>query len=365
MSAGLYSHSPPSAIRAAILSAIDDTGLSLGATSLGEQKLAALLCERFSLARVRMTNSGTEANLYALAAARRFTRKRKVVVFAGGYHGGAFSFPSPSVTGDMVVDREDFVVVPEYNDPVVAAEVIRRVAEEGTLAAVLVEALQGAGGVIPGDKEFLLALRKTTREAGAVFVLDEVMTSRLAPGGLASELGLEPDLVTLGKYLGGGFSFGAFGGREDVMSVYDPRREDVLAHSGTFNNNTMTMHAGYAGLSEVFTPTVNVEFNQKGDALRERLVAAAKGTKLFFTGKGSMIGVHCADEGLESAKNGSSLKERRDLLDLFWFEMLERGFWFARRGFMALMLGTPDEELDKFVEAVVVFLTCRSEIFAV
>lgn len=338
----------------------------MGATTVHEQRHAVLLCERFRLDRVRMTNSGTEANLYALAAARHFTRKRKVVVFSGGYHGGVLYFPDGAPAAN-VVDPGDFVVVPRYNGAAAAVEVIRRIAAEEDLAAVLVEAVQGAGGVIPGTKEFLSEVRGAARTAGALFILDEVMTSRLGPNGLGVEYGLQPDLVTLGKYLGGGFAFGAFGGREDVMAMYDPRVPGGLSHSGTFNNNTVAMLAGYTALSEVYTAEVNVAFNRRGDELREKLLNVAKGTKLTFTGRGSLIGVHCSEDGTIDIKSGEDLKgkERSDLKDLFWFEMLEEGFWIARRGFMALMLDTPDEELNRLVTAVERFLAKYSDLLRV
>jgi glutamate-1-semialdehyde 2,1-aminomutase len=212
--------------------------------------------------------------------------------------------------------------------------------------------------VIPGTKELLAKIREATKAAEALFILDEVMTSRLNPHGLGVEYGLKPDMLTLGKYLGGGFSFGAFGGREDVMAVYDPRLRGGLSHSGTFNNNTMAMLAGYTALSEVFTPEVSIAFNRKGDAFRERLVVVSRGTKLSLTGRGSLIGVHCSEDGMEDITSGSDLvgKERANLKDLFWFEMLEEGFWIARRGYMAPILQTPEEELDRLVRAVERFL---------
>jgi glutamate-1-semialdehyde 2,1-aminomutase len=131
-----------------------------------------------------------------------------------------------------------------------------------------------------------------------------------------------------------------------------------LAHSGTFNNNTLAMCVGYAGLKEVFTEEVCVEFNAKGDRFRERLRDAARGTRLVLTGRGSLIGLHFTEDGVQEITCGEDLKgkERRDLRDLFWFEMLEAGFWTTRRGFIALILGTPDEELDRFVEAVRAFV---------
>ncbi|KAK1779539.1 pyridoxal phosphate-dependent transferase [Copromyces sp. CBS 386.78] len=352
LSAGLYGHSHP-VIRTAVLSTFDEIGLSLGSTTTYEARYASLLCQRFKLERVRMANTGTEANLHALAAARHHTGKRKVVVFNGAYHGACFSFGGGEAAPNTA-DKGDFVVVQRYGDEEAAAEargVIEQTAKEGDLAAVLVEGMQGAGGCLPGSIEFLSAVQEAARQAGAVFILDEVMTSRLAPNGLGQELGLSPDLVTLGKYLGGGFSFGAFGGRKEIMdSVYDPRVKGSLAHSGTFNNNTMTMCAGYAGLSQVFTEEVCVEFRKVGDDFREKLNGVAKGTRLRFTGKGSLIGLHFREDGtLES-------QERVDLRDLFWFEMLEDGFWITRRGFIAMMLDTPKEELDRFVDAVSRFL---------
>ncbi|KAK3346390.1 pyridoxal phosphate-dependent transferase [Lasiosphaeria hispida] len=367
LSAGLLGHTPHPAVRAALLTALDAVGLNLGATTVQEERHAALLCARFRLERVRMANSGTEANLHALAGARAFTGRRRVVVFAGGYHGGVLSFPGVGEVRGNTVDVAEFVVVPRYNDLEGAKAVVQRAAAGGDLAAVLIEAVQGAGGVIPGMEGFLRGVREAARAVGAVFVLDEVMTSRLAPNGLGVELGLEPDLVTLGKYLGGGLTFGAFGGRADIMAVYDPRLAGSLAHSGTFNNNTLAMHTGYAALSEVYTPEVSAVFNAKGDALREQLVVVARGTRLSFTGRGSLIGLHFTEDGTEQIQSGEHIKgkERGDLRDLFWFEMLEAGFWITRRGFIALMLGTPDEELDGFIQAVSKFLDRHSDLMTV
>ncbi|AEO67628.1 uncharacterized protein THITE_2078396 [Thermothielavioides terrestris NRRL 8126] len=373
LSAGLLGHSHPT-VQRALHAALAETGLSLGATTPHERRHAALLSARFGLARVRFTTSGTEANLHALAAARRFTGKRGGVVFAGGYHGGVLRDGAALGGGavvdglpDNTVDKRDFVVVRRYNDLAMARRVIEAVAARGELAAVLVEAMQGAGGVIPGRSEFLLGVRAAARENGALFILDEVMTSRLAPGGLGAALGLSPDLVTLGKYLGGGLPFGAFGGREDVMAVYDPRLAGAMAHSGTFNNNTLAMCAGYAALKEAYTPEVCVSFNERGDRFREKLRDVARGTRLSITGRGSLIGLHFTEDGLEDIECAEDIKgkERPDLRDLFWFEMLEAGFWTTRRGFLALILETENEELDAFVEAVRDFLERHRQLMLV
>lgn len=346
-------------IREAIFSTFDNVGLNLGSTIIQEQKHAALICERFGLERVRFTNSGTEANLHALNGAKQFTGKRKVAVFCGAYHGAVLSFGDGKVAINNV-NKDDWVIG-RYNDVESAKAVI-----EGTpdLAAVMVEGMQGAGGCIVGTKEFLLQIQESAKKVGAIFLLDEVMTSRLAPGGLQSILGLKPDLTSLGKYLGGGFAFGAFGGRADIMSVYDPRSSGSLAHSGTFNNNTMAMYSGYAGFSKVLTPEVNVAFNAKGEIYLKKLQGLTKGTKCSFTGRGALMAIHFSDTGLEDIKSVEDVQERWDLKDLFWFEMMEDGYWITRRGSIALILDTPDEELDRFVDCVAKFLERHKDIMA-
>lgn len=360
MSAALYGHSHP-VIREAIVSVLDDVGLSLGGTTAAERRHAALVCARFGLARVRFANTGTEANLHALNAARWFTGRRRVLVFAGGYHGAVLSFPGApgAPPPGNNADRGEFIVG-RYNDAEGARALIRAHATE--LAAVLVEPMQGAGGCIPAEAGFLAALAEEARRADALLVLDEVQTSRLAPGGLQRRLGVRPDLTVLGKFLGGGLPFGAFGGRADVMAAYDPRRPGALAHSGTFNNNTLTMHAGHAGLSRVWTDEANVAFNARGDALRERLRSASRGSRMSFTGLGSLLALHITDDGTEDIPRAEDVAERADLKDLFWLEMLEEGYWVAQRGNISLILDTPDEELDRFVKCVERFLQKHADI---
>lgn len=163
-------------------------------------------------------------------------------------------------------------------------------------------------------------------------------------------------MVTLGKYLGGGFAFGAFGGRADIMAVYDPRSASPLGHSGTFNNNTMAMYAGYAGLSKILTPKVNHAFNAQGEEFLRKLQHVSRGTKCSFTGLGSLMAVYFSDTGLEDIRSADDIVERLDLKDLFWFEMLKDGFWVTRRASIALILDTPAEELDRFVTSVSTFL---------
>ncbi|KAM5356157.1 hypothetical protein ACJ41O_002803 [Fusarium nematophilum] len=355
--AALYGHSNP-VILSAITDVLGKTGMNVGATTAQEQVFARELCRRFCLEHVRFANSGTEANLHALAAARAFTRKRKVVTFGGGYHGAVIGFKGGRPEANNV-DLDDWIVA-RYNDLESARSAI---ASEG-VAAVLVEGMQGSGGGLPGKPEFLQGIQEAAAEAGVLFILDEVMTSRMSGGGIAEMRGLKPDLKTFGKYLGGGLAFGAFGGRADIMAAFDPRLPGSLAHSGTFNNNTLVTHAGYAGLTKIYTPEAAAAFTGLGEQLRERLNEVTRGTRVVFTGVGSIMGIHFPKDGSRVIERAGEVEEVDDLRDLFWFEMMEDGFWVVRRGFIALVLETPTSEFDRFVRCVEAWVSKHKDLVA-
>lgn len=347
--AGLYGHSHP-VIREAIHAALDG-GINLTGHNLLEAQLAQLVTSRFpSVQRLRFTNSGTEANLLAIAAAKRFTGRQKILVFKGGYHGGVLTFAA----GHSPINVPHDFVLGTYNDQAGTAALVAEHAKD--LAAILVEPMQGAGGCIVGRPGFLADLRRLATETGALLVFDEVMTSRLTPGGRQAALGIAPDMTTLGKYIGGGMSFGAFGGRQDVMALFDPRVPGHLGHAGTFNNNVMTMAAGIAGLSQVYTPEVAVAFNARGDALRERLnaTARARGTRLQFTGLGTLMNLHATPGEIRHCDDIPAAEHT--VKDLFFFHMLAHGFYVARRGFIVLSLPLTDEDLDRFHGAFEAFV---------
>jgi glutamate-1-semialdehyde 2,1-aminomutase len=346
--AGLYGHSHPM-IRAALDRALDN-GISFGASNIIEARFARAVCDRFGLQRVRFTNSGTEANLLAISLGRIFTRRQKVLVFNGGYHGAVFGFAGG---GSPINVPFDYVVAP-YND----IERTRALITD-ELALVILEPMIGSGGCIAASSEFLQMLRQETTRVGALLVLDEVMTSRLAPGGLQSVVGVKPDLTTLGKYIGGGMSFGAFGGRAEIMDLFDPRRVDALPHAGTFNNNVLTMTAGLTGLTEIYTPEAAVALNARGETLRGRLneLCAAADAPIQFTGIGSMLGVHTMRGPVTNPELAAKAEPK--LKELFFFDMLAHGFWLARRGMMTVSLPIGEAECDALVAAVEEFLSVR------
>ncbi|KAL5332952.1 pyridoxal phosphate-dependent transferase [Aspergillus crustosus] len=363
MTAGLYGHSEP-LIAQTITSTLTNIGMNLGATTIAEARLAEAICQRFvSIEQLRFCNSGTEANLYALSVARLATGRPKVIVFEGGYHGGVLSFANGIALNN--VDKADWIVG-RYNDVGHVKELISN--NKDVAAAVLVEGMQGAGGCIPGTPEFLHAVQQAAKENNIIFILDEVMTSRLAPGGLQSYIlhpehrnPLSPDLTTIGKWVGGGLSIGAFGGRSDLMGVYDPRSSKI-SHSGTFNNNTLAMNVGYEAMKNLYTPDACLALNGLGDELRQDLNTLAQGTRMAVTGMGALMTIHFLPTGDPTQvlrKNDLTVDTESVeavLRDLFWFFLIKRGIWIARRGMLSLILGTSREDTHCIKEVVRAFL---------
>jgi glutamate-1-semialdehyde 2,1-aminomutase len=231
---------------------------------------------------------------------------------------------------------------------------------------VIVEPMQGSAGVIPGEPAFLEALRAACTEHGVILIFDEVMTSRLAPGGIQGAYGVIPDLTALGKYLGGGMPFGAFGGRRDLMERFDPSRPDALVHSGTFNNDPMKLAAGIVGLTQIFTPAECRRLNALGDRLRDRLNAAAesRGVPFQATGLGSMLGLHFTRATIHSVRDlaGEDPAHVAALRELMHLDLLAEGFYVARRGFIALNLALNEADVDAFGAAVERFLDARGSL---
>lgn len=331
--AGLLGHSPVGVERA-IVEALAG-GWTLGATHEREIELAELICDRFaSIEQVRFTNSGTEANLMAIGTAKHATGRPGVAVFDRAYHGGVLSF-GPAADGHHhpLNVPHDFRVG-TFDDVAAVDDLVT-----DDVACVLVEAVQGSGGCRPASPEFLAALRRRCDATGAILVLDEVMTSRLAPGGAQERYAIDPDMTTLGKYLGGGTTFGAFGGRRSLMANFDPAAGGRLTQAGTFNNNVVSMAAAIATLRNELTPQRISEVNDRGDRLRVALdaVLTSSAVPMSVTGLGSMLCLHAADDRL---------------LDLTFHAALLDGLYMARRGFMALSMEITDDHVARLCASV-------------
>ena len=254
------------------------------------------------------------------------------MVFDNGYHGGTLSFHSRTNPTTLPLD----FVYGTFNDICASESVIN---EE--LAAIIVEPVQGAGGVLPATKDFLSFLRKSATRVGAVLIFDEVMTSRLAFGGLQAHFEVYPDMTTLGKYLGGGFSFGAFGGNASIMHQFDPNNEHAISHSGTFNNNMFSMRAGLAA-AEILTEELITNANSLGECLRESLQSILKREQLddiSITGFGSMVGVHF------SGQHANNIRR------FIFLHLLDAGVYIGQRGFIALNICHRKEHIMAVVQA--------------
>ena len=355
--AGLYGHSNP-VIYGAIAKALD-SGIVLGGPNEYETQLAELFVQRFpSCQSVRFCNSGTEANLMAVTLARAVTRRSHIMVFDGAYHGAVLNFGP----GGEATNAPFPVLRSTYNDAQAARDMIEAHARD--LAAIIVEPMMGNAGGIAGEREFLNELRAGCDRCGIVLIFDEVMTSRLGSGGLQSRFGFLPDLATYGKYLGGGLTFGAFGGRADLMDRFDPRRPDTLRHSGTYNNNVLTMAAGVAGLSEVFTPRAAARLNAAGDAMRDRLntTASRLGVPAIVAGLGSILVVHFQDGLIRTSADANRTPPA--MRKLFHLAMIEAGFYVARRGFMSLSLAMTEDHHDAFASAFEDYLRLHAPLLA-
>ena len=330
-------------------------GWGYGAMAEPETTFARALVERFdSVDQVRFTNSGSEADLMAVLTARHVTGRDRVVVFEGAYHGGPMTFLPGSAPLRVPFD---FAVLP-YND--IAAAEAELSAHGDEIACVLVEPMLGAGGCIPASSDFLAALRRLTSEHGSLLVLDEVMTSRLAVGGAQELYDVRADLTVLGKYFGGGLSFGAFGGSREVMAAFDPA-QGGLTHGGTFNNNAFTMAVG-AAVTDLLDADTLAPLNERGDRLRHELTEALTPVGFCVTGVGSMLTIHPVPGPVRRWSDLADVDPRwRRLL---FHDLLDRGYYVAERGYVALSLALTEQHLHGFVAAARAFADTYADLHA-
>lgn len=343
-----------------------DDGLAYNSPNRHQVELARLLCARVpSFEQVRFTNSGTEATLNAIRAARAFTGRSKIAKVEGGYHGthdavlvslridpsagGDYDNPQPvASSGGLVAGTLEQAVIIPYNDAPAARRILEAHADE--LAAVIVEPVLGSVGMLPGDAEYLAMLRDFAADSGALLIFDEVISYRVAPGGAQEYYGITPDLTALGKIIGGGFPVGAFGGRADIMRLYAPLSGPAINHGGTFNANPVTMAAGVATLKEL-TPIRYRRLAELGEMLRQgvRQVCAELEQPVTVTGIGSLFGIHFTAGPLCNYRDIAAVDKA--LGERVFMGMLNEGFLLAPNlvGAMSLVLG--EIEVDAFVRA--------------
>jgi glutamate-1-semialdehyde 2,1-aminomutase len=349
----ILGHSHPEVVAA--VEAQVRRGSAFAAPTEAEIELAEVLRGRLpSIERIRFTNSGTEATMFAIRAARAFTGRPLLAKFEAAYHGThdtalAGSPGVPAATSELVLELP-------WGD----ADGVERVlaGRERDVAAIIIEPVQGAGGVRAAEPSFLRFLRDLADRIGALLIFDEVIAFRVGPHGAQGRLGgVRPDLTTLGKIIGGGYPSGAFGGRADVMDQFDARRPGAMVHGGTFNGNPVAAAAGLATLRHL-TPERYAALESAGDQLRANLAGAfeREGLDARVGGLASIFQVY----------PGSSLVAPEGLTPhaTMFVGLLVDGFHLAPRGMGALSTVATDADIDDLQSAIVARLSSMQAVAA-
>jgi glutamate-1-semialdehyde 2,1-aminomutase len=286
--------------------------------------------------------------LLALTIAREITGRYKVLMAHGGYHGSLQEFESGTLGRPGPA-----TLLADYGDLASFEAVLAQNGDE--IAAVYIEPVQGAGGIVRGAPEFLHGLRDAARRAGALFVLDEVITFRLATGGIQAELGVDPDLTMFGKIIGGGFPVGAVGGKAELMDIFEPDRMRAL-HSGTYNANPVTMAAGLVAVRELTAERVG-RMHALAERLERGLLAAGELTGLAVKIRrvGSLLAIAVTTRDRAAAPraasaDGASTAAPDPTPARFHLAALNHGLMFAPRGMMALATILDEAQIDQAVE---------------
>ena len=360
----IHGHAYPPVIRAA--GAQLGKGTVYGSATAIQFELAEILCERLpSMDALRFTNSGTEATMMAMRAARAFTDKDVILKMDGGFH-GTHDFVEVNIRPDP--EPQDLpsahlegsgipacvlngMMVAPFND----LDAVERILKEhqDKIAAIIVEPMPHAGGMIPPKGGYLKGMRELTDKYGALLIFDEIVTFRLSLGGLQMLEDVEPDLTSLGKIIGGGFPVGAFGGRKEYMKRFDPAHPQTIGHSGTFNGNNVTMAAGVATLQNFDQTTID-RINKLGERLRRGFNQAfeAAGIKGQATGMGSLLQVHWRDGEIVSPRDAFlGMKSAAELPKLLHLELMNRGVFSAPRGAYNISTPMTEKEVDQALEA--------------
>jgi len=362
----IHGHAHPAITAAA--SARLARGSSFPLPTPEEVELASLLVERLpAVEQVRFTNSGSEAVMMAIKAARGFTGRWKIAKFEGAYH-GSYDYAEVSLSSapdnwgplaepaSVAYSRgtppsvlEDVVVLP-FNRPELAARRIERHA--GALAAVIVDPVPNRVGLMPANREFLESLRAVTAAHGILLIFDEVISFRIGYHGAQGHFEIRPDLTTLGKIIGGGFPVGAVGGRADVMGVFDPTGgKPAVPHGGTFNANPVTMAAGLASMRLLDRAAFD-RLAELGAKLRDGLAACFKdgGIAGSATGVGSLFKVHASDRALSDYRSSRQEPEEAARLDRIVRFLLDHGVLLSTTGLGCLSTPIGDAEIEGFLE---------------
>jgi glutamate-1-semialdehyde 2,1-aminomutase len=356
----ILGHGHPAVLDAVIKTA--KNGLSFGAPSVLETRIAEKIRDMVpSMERLRMVSSGTEATMSAIRLARGHTGRDKIIKFEGCYHGhsdsllikagsGALTLGVPSSPG-VPSGLAEHTITLQYNDPDSVRDVFAELGDD--IACVIVEPIAGNMNMVRPQPGFLETLREQCSAAGAVLILDEVMTGfRVAKGGAQSLFGIEPDLTTLGKIVGGGMPAAAFGGRADIMASIAP--DGPVYQAGTLSGNPVAMAAGLATLELIDQPGFYDALAERTTQLVEGVAQAASetGVPLATEHAGGMFGFIFTDGGPVSSFAQVAAADV-DRFKLFFHGMLAEGVYLAPSAFEAGFVSAAhgDAEIEHTISA--------------
>jgi glutamate-1-semialdehyde 2,1-aminomutase len=368
MASLIHGHAHPQVIAAVTEQLQKGTAFTLATEA--EIRYAEYLCSRNTgFDKIRFVNSGTEAVMSCLKAARAYTGRAKIAKVEGAYHGlydyaevsqtskpdnwGELEKPAsvPVAYGTPASALDDVVVIP-FNDPERAIAILDKQANE--LACVLLDLMPHRVGLLPASQEFVSALHQWTRDNGALLVYDEVITFRCKYGGAQEWYDVRPDLSAMGKMIGGGFPVGALAGRGEVMDVMDPLADKILfPHSGTFSANPITMTAGRVAM-ELFDEAAVTQLNQLADYARTGIAEAISiaDVPACVTGDSSMFRVHMKAEAPLNYRTAFVTSEQAKLTKVLLDHLFDNGIMIINTCSGVLSTSMTKNEIDMLTEAM-------------
>lgn len=363
----VHGHCDPD-ITAAVRAQLE-RGSMLGSVSPHLAEHAGIICRRVPSAElVRYTNSGTEAAMWAIRAARAVSGKDKILKMEGGYHGtfdaakvsvipdlDPKGLPQPHLEGLGIPKSilHDVLVAP-FNDLDAVETLLNQ--NKGQVAAIITEPFLGNVGVIPPEEGYLQGLREIADQQDVLLIFDEVQSFRLSTGGMQLLTGVTPDICVLGKLIGGGFPVGAFAGKREIMNrfEFDITNPDSINHSGTFNGNEITMVAGIVSINKLDQKAID-HINRLGEKLRNDMNAYFKsnGLKCQFLGIGSLSNLVYTDRKVRNTYDfAMAYISCIELQSLFHLELINQGIFSAKRGEFVVSTPMTDAEIRICVEKI-------------
>jgi glutamate-1-semialdehyde 2,1-aminomutase len=368
MASLIHGHAFPTVVEAVSKQLANGTAFTMATEA--ELRFAQHICSRNDgFDKIRFMNSGTEAVMAGIKAARAITGRPKIAKSEGAYHGtydyaevsqkskpenwGSETQPQsvPVVEGTPQAALDDVVIIP-FNDIERTLEILDQ--HKNQLACVLIDPLPHRVGLIPATNEFMAAIRKWTTDNDALFLLDEVITFRMGYSGAQEWFDVQPDLTALGKIIGGGFPVGGLAGKDEYMSVLDPTKDRLpFPFSGTFSANPITMTAGRVAM-ELFEKSAVKKLNDLGEYARQKIADAIKATnaKACVTGAGSMFRVHLKPEAPIEYRSAYQDKAEAEQIAFLVNYMYDHGFMMINTCSAALSTVLTETEIDQMVEAL-------------